>query len=95
VQQQLEPQLIDLVDHDEEQLVVLLRLGARRLQAQQLVQVQIRGVGERHGAAIPRRWWRPQATPTNPARHPHGTVPTCRTAAFTMRRALSGAVRVR
>ena len=43
VQQQLEPQLVGLVDDDEEHLVVFRRLGPRLLQCQQLVEVQIVG----------------------------------------------------
>ena len=45
MQQLLEPQLVDLVDDDEEQLVVLL--GARALRAQDVVERQVGRVGQR------------------------------------------------
>jgi hypothetical protein len=47
VQQLLEPQLIDLVDDDEEQLVMLGSLGTRLLQREELVETQIARVGDR------------------------------------------------
>jgi hypothetical protein len=46
VQQLLEPQLIDLVHGDEQQLVVGRRAGLRYLLGQQLVQPQVAAVGE-------------------------------------------------
>ena len=51
VQQLLEPQLVDLVDDDEEHLVVLVRL--RLLRGQQLVQPQVAGIGDgfSHGSS--------------------------------------------
>ena len=47
VQQQLHPQLGDLVLHDEEQLVVLHRLAARVLRRQQGVEVEVGAVRHR------------------------------------------------
>ena len=41
----LEPELVDLVNDDEEQLVVLGPLGARLLEGEQLVDMQIAAVG--------------------------------------------------
>ena len=41
VQQLLEPELVDLVDDDEEHLVVLGPVGQRRLQLEQLVDAQV------------------------------------------------------
>ena len=41
MQQLLEPQLVDLVDDDEEHLVVMLRLRERVLERQQLVDFEI------------------------------------------------------
>ena len=46
VQQLLEPQLVGLVDRDEEQLVVGRRVGLQHLLAQQLRQTQVRAVGQ-------------------------------------------------
>ena len=45
VEELLEPQLVDLVDHDEQQLVVLV--GARALRAEHLVEGEVRRVGQR------------------------------------------------
>jgi len=47
VQQHLEPELVDLVDDDEEELVVFGPVGQRLLGRQELVQVQVGRVGER------------------------------------------------
>ena len=47
VQHLLEPQLVDLMDDDEEQLVVVRRVALRNLQREQLVDVEIRAVGQR------------------------------------------------
>ena len=47
VEEHLEPELVDLVDDDEEQLVVLGPVRQRLLARQELVQVQVGGVGER------------------------------------------------
>ena len=44
VQQLLEPELVHLVDDDEQQLVVLRALRARLLQRQQLVDLQVAGI---------------------------------------------------
>jgi hypothetical protein len=44
VQQQLEPEFVGLVNDDEEQFVVLLRLRTRLLERKQLIDVQIAGV---------------------------------------------------
>ena len=46
VQDLLEPQLVDLVDHDEEHLVVLGAVRERPLQREQLVDAQVRVVGD-------------------------------------------------
>jgi hypothetical protein len=45
VEHHLEPQLVDLVDDDEEHLVVVLRLRLRPLQRDKLIDAQIRAVG--------------------------------------------------
>jgi hypothetical protein len=55
VQQLLEPELVDLVDDDEQELVVLG--GARALGAQDLVETEVRRVRQRrplvaHGALV-------------------------------------------
>ena len=59
VEQLLEPQLVDLVDDDEQQLVVLVR--ARPLGAEHLVERQVAGVGQRgvagRGIRHRRRWY--------------------------------------
>ena len=47
VQEHLEPELVHLVDDDEEQLVVLGPLRQRLLGREEVVQVQVRRVGER------------------------------------------------
>ena len=46
VQQLLEPQLVDLMDDDEQQLVVLGTVGPRLLQREELVQLQVVRVGD-------------------------------------------------
>ena len=46
VQQQLEPQLVDLVDGDEQQLVVGRRVGHRDLLVEQLGHAQVAAVGQ-------------------------------------------------
>jgi hypothetical protein len=46
VQQHLEPQLVDLVDDDEEQLVVLGAARQRLLAGEELVDMQVRRVGD-------------------------------------------------
>ena len=43
----LEPELVDLVDDDEEQLVVFRSVGAGLLQRQQLIDLQVGVVGDR------------------------------------------------
>lgn len=48
VQQQLEPQLVDLVNDDEEHLVVLGRLRQRSLEDEQFVEFEIAGISKRH-----------------------------------------------
>ncbi len=47
VQQLLEPQLIDLMDDDEQQFVVLGAFGTRLLQRQELLELQVIGVSDR------------------------------------------------
>ena len=47
VQDLLEPELVDLVNDDEEQLVVLGPFGARALEIEQLVDVEVAAVGDR------------------------------------------------
>ena len=46
VQQLLEPELVDLVDDDEEQLVVFGPVGPRLLQREELVELQVVPVGD-------------------------------------------------
>jgi hypothetical protein len=46
VQELVEPQLVDLVDRDEQQLVVRRRLGLRLLLVEQLVQAEVAAVRE-------------------------------------------------
>jgi hypothetical protein len=45
VQHLAKPELVDLVNDDEEQLVVVRRVALRVLQREQLVDAQIRAVG--------------------------------------------------
>jgi hypothetical protein len=45
VQQLLEPELVDLVDDDEQQLVVLV--GTRSLRGEHIIEREVRRVGER------------------------------------------------
>src|SRR5207247_7927717 len=54
VQQLLEPQLVDLVDDDEQQLVVLGPVRERLLESQQIVDLEVAGVGHGHRRAFPR-----------------------------------------
>ena len=51
VQELLEPELVHLVDHDEEHLVMLGALGARLLKREELVDLEIAGVGHRRVGA--------------------------------------------
>jgi hypothetical protein len=51
VQQLLEPQLVDLVNDDEEQLVVFGSIGSRPLQREQLVDAEIPAICQRLGHA--------------------------------------------
>ncbi len=53
VQQFLEPQLIDLVDYDEQHLVVLPRLGKQLLERDQLAYFEITAVSESRLVS----WW--------------------------------------
>ena len=46
VKNELEPELTRLVDDDEQQLVGMFRVGTQSLQRKQLVEGEIRGVGE-------------------------------------------------
>src|SRR5213083_1342233 len=48
VEQLLEPQLVDLVDDDEKGLVVLRAVGERLLEREQLVELEVAGVGDGH-----------------------------------------------
>ena len=50
----LEPELVDLVDHDEEHLVVLRPVGARSLEREEFLEAEVAGVGDR----CPRAGWR-------------------------------------
>jgi hypothetical protein len=45
VEQQLEPELVGLVADDEDHLVVLGRLRARHLQSQELIEMEVAGIG--------------------------------------------------
>jgi hypothetical protein len=47
MQQLLKPKLIGLMDDDEQHLVMLGRGGARVLESEQLLQVQVIGIRER------------------------------------------------
>jgi hypothetical protein len=47
VQDLFEPQLVDLMDDDEQRLVVLKLTGARLLERQELVELQVARVGDR------------------------------------------------
>jgi hypothetical protein len=46
MQQLLEPKLVGLMNDDEKHLIVFRRRGARALQPEQLLQIEIVGVGE-------------------------------------------------
>jgi hypothetical protein len=49
VEQLLEPQLVDLVDDDEEHFIVLRPFGPELLELEQLVDLQVAAVGHRGG----------------------------------------------
>ena len=49
MQDLLEPQLVDLMDDDEQRLVVLGTLGERTLEREQLVELEIARVRDGHG----------------------------------------------
>src|SRR5205823_10354902 len=68
VQKLLEPQLVDLVDNDEEHLVVLDRLRERLLQGEQLIELEIGRVGQGHRSTSQRRAMRRSSA--SPARTP-------------------------
>jgi len=53
VQELLEPQLVHLVDDDEQRLVVLRSLGERLLEFQELVELEVAGIGHGHGGHLP------------------------------------------
>ena len=55
VQDLLEPQLVDLMDDDEQQLVV--RVGRRALAGQQIVQAQVAAVGQVRGEPSSHASW--------------------------------------
>ena len=55
VQHLLEPELVDLVDDDEQKLVVLGTVRERLLEFQELVELQVAGVGERFVARLRER----------------------------------------
>jgi hypothetical protein len=61
VQQFLEPELVDLVNDDEEQLVMLGPLGSRLLQREEIVDAQVASVGHRlrrtRASGIVHRQW--------------------------------------
>src|SRR5205807_3540582 len=46
VEEELEPQLVDLVDDDEQELVVLRPLGARLLQLEKPVELEVARIGQ-------------------------------------------------
>src|SRR5947208_5251533 len=52
VQHFLEPQLVDLMDDDEEGLVMLELAGTGRLERQELVELQIVGIGDGHSLGL-------------------------------------------
>ena len=70
VQEQLEPELVDLVDDDEQRLVVLGRAGLRLLQIEEPVELQVAGVGQFH-RIIP---WKSRTTAGGPGSRP-GLLP--------------------
>jgi hypothetical protein len=73
VQDELQPQLAGLVLDDEQQLVVVLGAAAGVLRGQQVVEVEVRGVG--HGAAevgADRRLQRPHRSRRVGVRRHHG-----------------------
>ena len=55
VEHLLEPQLVDLMDDDEQRLVVLGAVGQWALERQQLVELEIAGIGDGHRGAPPER----------------------------------------
>ena len=63
VERELEPQLVHLMNDDEERLVVVRRGGQPLLQGQQLRHLQVLAVGEGHS----RRIVPPRPQPTGPA----------------------------
>src|SRR5436305_12749747 len=84
VQELLKPELVRLVNDDEEHLIVLGRTGARALQREQFLEIEIIRVGQRRHAAIlrSRRSARQrvdavpvekydEAWPSSPNHHPH------------------------
>ena len=48
----LEPQLVDLMDDDKEGLVVLELAGTGRLERQELLELQIAGIGDGHSLGL-------------------------------------------
>src|SRR5688572_3772999 len=58
VKELLEPELVDLMDDDEERLVVLRRIGPELLQRNEIVNAQIAAVAELLFAFGPAEWHR-------------------------------------
>ena len=53
----LEPQLIDLVDDDEQRLIMLELTRPRVLEREQLFELQVTRVRDRHQAGLGRYWF--------------------------------------
>ena len=68
VQQLLEPQLVHLVDDDEEHLVVLGARGSRLLEREQLVDLQVAAVGDGSVRLWHHSWLTPWSTSSPTAR---------------------------
>jgi hypothetical protein len=58
-QQLLEPQLVDLVDRDEEKLVVRRWIREKALQLEKLGNLQVAAVGQPSILFTESRWWWP------------------------------------
>jgi hypothetical protein len=55
MQDLFEPQLVHLVHHDEQGLVVLGPLGERLLEREKLVELEVARIGERHASSCSRK----------------------------------------